>query len=130
MGALEELNKSNSMKRSISRMKSKAVQLKESKSITTKKRVKELETWLYSDEEEEEIEVSFDEWVNLCKPYFTKQNGFECIQLKTIIKHHNTFIRKCKESSIINIVKSHDLSSLNDYYIFAGKKCCDIYRIN
>ena len=56
--------RSNSSKKIVNRMKSNAVQIRESKSITAKRRAMELETFVFSDEEEE-VEISFEEWTHL-----------------------------------------------------------------
>lgn len=94
------LKRSNSMKKNITRMKHNAVQIRESKSITTRKREIELEADVYSDEEEE-VEITFDEWTNLWKQYFAKQKGYECIPLNKIIQHHRTLMRKSKPFALI-----------------------------
>jgi DNA polymerase III delta subunit len=59
-----------------------------SKSIGSKYKIEQDNKSVYSDGEEENTELDFDDWVKMLKDYFSKQNTFELFSLKNIVKLH------------------------------------------
>lgn len=59
-----------------------------SKSGGSKNRKGQEDESVYSEEEEEDPELGFDDWVKLLREYFSKQNTFELFSLKNIVKLH------------------------------------------
>lgn len=88
--------RSNSFKKAISRMRSRAVQLKESLSITSKRRTQELEQSIYSEPEEEDEVVDFVIWSKLLQNYFTKEATYEMFPVKEIDKLRQKVLRRSK----------------------------------
>lgn len=88
--------RSNSFKKVISRMRSRAVQLKETRSITSKRRTQELEKSVYSEPEEEDDTIDFATWTNLLQNYFTKEATYEMFPLKEISKLRQKMLRRSK----------------------------------
>lgn len=81
----QEPVKESSIKRGLSRMRSRAVQINDTDRSTAKKRC-DKESSVYSDPEDEDYELDFEEWTDLLHKYFSKEATHQIFPLNTISK--------------------------------------------
>lgn len=77
---------SNSLKRGIRRMDSKYSQLEESKDIP--KHSRERNVSIYSDYEDDEIQMEFDNLITILSTHFAKENIYQVFSLNDVVRLH------------------------------------------